>query len=81
MDLESGQCGVFLKKRFLGCGGWGEVKAQSSQPDMFPKVFPIALHFYPICFGKCCPPFTCIAGPKLRNSILQNLTFCIGEPV
>jgi hypothetical protein len=20
------------------------------------KEFPIAPHFYPICFGKCCPP-------------------------
>ncbi len=35
----------------------------------------IALHFYPICFGKCCPPITYLCGPKGRNSILQNSTF------
>jgi hypothetical protein len=36
------------------------VKVKSSQvPDMFPqKMLPIAPQFYPICFGKCCPPFT-----------------------
>ncbi len=38
--------------------GWG-FKAKSSQvSDMFLKEFPIASHFYPISFGKCCPPFT-----------------------
>jgi len=37
-----------------------------------PKEFPIAPHFYPICFGKCCPLFTYIGGPKKRNSIFQN---------
>jgi hypothetical protein len=26
-------------------------------PHMFLKEFPIAPHFYPICFDKCCPPF------------------------
>jgi hypothetical protein len=37
------------------------VKVKSYQvPDMFPKEFPITPHFYPICFGKCCPPFTYI---------------------
>jgi len=25
-------------------------------------------HLYLICFGKCCPPFTYIGGPKGRNS-------------
>jgi len=35
--------------------------------------FPRAPHFYPICFGKCCPPFTPRkGGPKGRHSILQN---------
>jgi len=23
-----------------------------------PNMFTIAPHFYPICFGKCCPPFS-----------------------
>ncbi len=43
---------------FLNCvfGGGKGVTAKSSQvPDMFSKEFPIAPHFYPICFGKCCP--------------------------
>ncbi len=44
-------------------------------PDMFLKEFPIACHIYPVCFGKCCPPFTNVGGPKERNSILQNRTF------
>jgi hypothetical protein len=51
-----------------------EFKAKSSQvPDMFLKEFPIALHLYPICFGKCCTPFTHIGGPRGRKSILQNI--------
>jgi hypothetical protein len=28
-----------------------------------------------ICFGKCCPPFTYIGGPKGMNSTHQNRTF------
>ncbi len=36
-------------------------------------------HFYPMCLGKCCPPFTCIGGPKGKNSILQNRTFYFGS--
>jgi hypothetical protein len=27
-------------------------------PNMFPNISSMAPHFYPICFGKCCPPFT-----------------------
>jgi len=62
---------------FGGGGGRGGLKAKSSHvPDMFP----IAPHFYPICFGKCCPPFTFIAQPKGRNFILQNRRFYFGEP-
>jgi len=34
--------------------------------NMFPKMFSIAPHFYPICFGKCCPPF--IATNELYTS-------------
>ncbi len=29
-------------------------------PNVFPNMFSIAPHFYPICFGKFCPPFTYI---------------------
>ncbi len=43
-------------------------------PKMFPKMFSIAPHFYPICFGECCPLFTYIVGPRGRNSIFQNRT-------
>jgi hypothetical protein len=35
-------------------------------------------HFYPIYFGKCCPPLTYIGGPKGSNLILQNRTFYFG---
>ncbi len=48
-------------------------------PIVFLNMFCIAAHFYPECFGKCCPPFTYIAGPKGRNSIHQNRTFYFGE--
>ncbi len=44
--------------------------------NMFPSsqwvpqhVLSIAPHFYPICLGKCFPPFTFIAGPKRRNPL------------
>jgi len=48
-----------------------------SSSHVFPQhVLHIACHFYPICFGKCCPPFTYIDEPKRwRNSILQNRTW------
>jgi hypothetical protein len=48
-------------------------------PIAFLNMFSIAAHFYPQCFGKCCPPFTYIAGPKRRNSICQNRTLYFGE--
>ncbi len=38
----------------------------------FPNMFSLTLHFYPIFFGKCCPPFTYICGPKGGDSILQS---------
>jgi len=46
--------------------------------NVFPNMVSIVAHFYPICFGKCCPPF--IDGPNRRNTILQNRTFHFGEP-
>jgi len=51
---------------FVSPLGWGRVKAKSPQvPDLFLKMFPLAApHFYPICFGKCCPPFIYIDGLK-----------------
>ncbi len=62
---------------FLGEG----VKSKSSQvPDMFPKEVPITPQFSPICFGKCCPPFTYIVRPKGRNSVIRNRTLHFGEP-
>ncbi len=49
-------------------GGEAGVKGKSSQvPDMFLKEFPIAPHIYRICFGKCCPHFTYIDGPKRQS--------------
>ncbi len=35
-------------------------------PKVFLNMFLIAPHVYPICFGKSCPPFTYIGGPKGR---------------
>jgi hypothetical protein len=46
---------------------------------MFPKEFPITPHFYPICFGKCCPAFTYIPGPKGSSSRLHKRTFHLVE--
>jgi hypothetical protein len=43
--------------------------------NVFPNMFSIARHFYPLCFGKCCRPFTYIGGPKGRNSTLHNRRF------
>jgi hypothetical protein len=34
------------------------------------STFQIAPLFYPICFGKCCPPLTYRDGPKGRNMTL-----------
>jgi len=34
-------------------------------------MFPIAPHFYPICFTQSCPLFTYISGPKGRHSIFK----------
>ncbi len=56
--LDFASCGSLLR-----CSLW--VIAKSSQvPNMFPKEFSIASHFYPICFGKCCPSFTYKAGQR-----------------
>jgi len=44
-----------------------------------PIMFSIAPHFYPICLGKCCPPFTNIRGLKGRNYIHHNRTFYLEE--
>jgi hypothetical protein len=32
--------------------------------NVLPNMFSIAPHFYPIWFGKCCPPFTYIRWAK-----------------
>jgi hypothetical protein len=56
------------------------VKSKSSQVlDMFPKEFPIAPQFSPICFGKCCTPFNYIVRPKGRNFVSQNRTLHVRE--
>jgi hypothetical protein len=52
VDFPCKFCILFFVIVFLE----GGIKAKSSQvPDMFSKEFPIAPHFYPISFGKCCP--------------------------
>jgi hypothetical protein len=47
-----------------------------SSSQCVPNIFSIPLHFYPICLGKWCPPFTYIHGPKGRT--VQNRAFCFG---
>jgi hypothetical protein len=47
---------VIWLSRGGGGVGWGGVVGGQE--------FPIAHHFYPICFGKCYSPFTYIHGPK-----------------
>jgi hypothetical protein len=47
-------------------------------PNVFCNMFSITPHFYLVCFGKCCPPFTYIGGSKGRNPIHQNRTFNLG---
>jgi len=49
-------------------------------PNVFPNMFSIVSHFYPMCFDKCCPPFTYIAGPKGQKPILQNRSIYFGKP-
>jgi hypothetical protein len=66
---------------------WGEGKGEGGRiffhfsmvPNVLPNMFSIASNFCPICFGKYCPPFTYISGPKRRYSILQNRTLYFVE--
>jgi hypothetical protein len=46
-------------------------------PNVFPNMFSIAPHFYPICFAKCCAPFTYIAGPNGRNFLLWGVSIVL----
>ncbi len=77
---------------FLPCG-WGGVEGGGGEEgDIFCKLclvwrvdcplitFHLDSRYSPFhaCFGKCCPPFTHITGPKARNSILQKKTFYFG---
>ncbi len=69
--------------KFLTCSpkeipSFSHIPPKSSQvSDLFLKEFPIAPQIYHIFFGKCCPPFTYISGPKGKNSELQNRTFYV----
>jgi hypothetical protein len=66
--FPASQC---VRTMFLSSSQW--------VPNIFPNIFSIPLHFYPICLGKWCPPFTYIRGPKGRNCTVQNRAFCVGE--
>jgi hypothetical protein len=69
--FSDGQFYPIMGKTIVRC-----FEVESSQvPDMFLKEFPIAPHIYPICFGKCCPHFTYIGGPKRRNLAFVNRSF------
>jgi hypothetical protein len=41
-------------------------RGEKQRVPMFPKKFPIVPHFYPICFGRCCPPFISTEGERGR---------------
>ncbi len=43
------------------------------------KEFPITPHFYFMWFGKCCPPFTYIGGPKRRPLYFKIEPFILGS--
>ncbi len=64
---------------FLG-SQWVPIRFPICSPflNVFPNMFSIAPHFYPICFGKCFPPFTYIVG---SSSILQNRTLEVPQLV
>jgi hypothetical protein len=60
--------------------------------NVFHNMFSITPHFYPICLGKCCPPFRYIGGPKGKNSLhvkvehsilgsLHSFIFLNDEPI
>jgi len=66
--FPASQC---VRTMFLSSSQW--------VPNIFPNIFSIPLHFYPICFGKWCPPFTSIRGPKGRKCTVQNRAFCFGK--
>ncbi len=81
-------CLAFFPFKFRGEGVMGKIfffhfslvptmfpSSSQQVPNVLPNMFFIAPHFYPICVGKCCPPFTYIAVPKGRNIICQNRTF------
>jgi len=54
--------GKALRKVFLLTAIWSY-----QIPIKFFKMFSIAPHFYPICFPKNCPHFTCITRPSIFN--------------
>ncbi len=54
---------VLLLLLFVG----RNAKKTSVQGRKMKRCF-IALHFCPICFGKCCPPFTYTSGYPLIAS-------------
>jgi len=80
-----GREGFFIFARFPMCSYYVPFKFPMGFQDVpqfrnvFPNMFSISPHFYPICLGKWCPSFTYIGGPKGRNFILQNRAFCFGE--
>jgi hypothetical protein len=43
--------------------------------NMFSKMFPIASHFYPICFAHNYPLFTYICGLKWKVSKYRNFYY------
>ncbi len=60
---------------------WVFIKFQICPPSSqcLPRHFSIAPHFYPICFGKCCPPFTYVGGLNIGTSIVQIQPSILGS--
>jgi hypothetical protein len=76
-EAEHFSCGKRMRK---GHRNLEKIKIQGKGSNQKQsKEFPIAPHFYPICFGKCCPPFSFIGGPKGQEVLPQIKTVVSGE--
>ncbi len=59
------------KDGLLGFSFRNVFPSSSQVANVFLNMFPIAPHFYPICFTQSCPLFTYICRPKGRHSIFE----------
>jgi hypothetical protein len=73
-------CSLSFFFPFFFLGGVGESKQRVPKfLACSPKEIPIAPHFYPICFGKCCPAFTYKMGQMVGTLYLKIALFYYGS--